>query len=126
MHILSKNLQVESEAKEEFAEQLDDLRTRSDTEKAKSMSKKKEITSLTKQHKAELQKVQEELKHVKNSWTSPDQFKKLQNKEKALESQIKSLKDDLARKRDLVNSLKESQVKAEKEVIQVVANIESK
>ena len=103
IHILNKNLLVESEAKEEFAEQLEDLRTRSDTEKAKSVNKKKEISTLTKQHKTEIQKLQEEIKHVKSSWTSPEQFKKLQSKEKLLESQIKALKEDLARKRDLVN-----------------------
>lgn len=120
---MNKKLLTEIENKEEIIEQFSDLKSKSESQKSKKLTDKKDVSALAKQHKVEIQKLQDDIKRLKESWTSPDQLKKIQAKEKQYESQIKSLKEDLARKRDLVSSLKESQERAEKDITEVVAQV---
>ena len=117
---------MEQEQKEELVDQLSSLQQRSESEKSKRSSIKKEMACLVKQHKSEINRLQDEITHLKSSLIEPQKLQKLQKREKELESQVKSLKEDLTRKRELVISLKASQEKTEKEVVDKVAKIESR
>ena len=126
MHILNKKLIHESDQKEELLEELESLRNKSEIQKSNKVNTKKEISSLTKLHKAEMVKLQEEIKLLKNSWIDPEQAQKMDKREKELEIQIKSLKEDISRKKEMISSLKQTQEKAEKEVTEIATKIDSR
>jgi len=116
----------ESDQKEELLEQLQEATMRLDSHKSKKANNKKEITTLVKQHKTEVQKLQDEIKAIQNNWVEPSEVDKLAKKEKELDSQVKTLKEDLARKRDLINSLKTSQEKKEQKAVEMVSKVDSR
>lgn len=114
-----KKLGRETETKDELIEQLQEMRSKSEVQKSKKAANKKEISSLSKAHKQEILKLQEEIRQIKEKWTDPEEIKKMQKKEKDLEAQ-------LSRQRDLISNLKKCQEKAELEVSKVTESNESK
>lgn len=92
----------------EYLEQS--LKTKDDDLKATD----KDISELTKGHKNEILKLVEEIKRFREKWVPPEKFQELQKDSDEQDRQIKSLKDDVNRKRELINSLK-NQIEQEKE-----------
>lgn len=76
---------------------MESLHEKSELQKSKKASTKKELTSLTKKHREEVQKLQEEIKNIKATWADPEKIHKMQKREKELETQIKGLKEDLGK-----------------------------
>jgi chromosome segregation ATPase len=85
---------------------MESVKAKFETRKTKQAQTKKEITILNKQHKAEIQKLQDEILKIKKTWTDPEKYAKISKKNKDLENSVKSLKDDIARKKELMNSMK--------------------
>jgi DNA repair protein SbcC/Rad50 len=107
-------------------ERLEETRSKLESTKTKKSKEKKDINTLTKTHKTEIQKLQDEISSLKESLVHPNELEKAGKKQKELESQIKNLKEDLARKRDLVSSLKASNESTTKKAEEIMSKSETK
>lgn len=67
---------------------------------------KKEILEIEKRHRLDMQKLAEEVNRLREKWHSPEEWNQLMNTNKELESNIKKLNDDVARKKEMVDNLK--------------------
>lgn len=71
-------------------------------------SKEKQINDLNKANKKELKLLIEELKNIKEKWINIDQYNELISIKEDLEIKLKLSKEDLSRKREIISSLKTS------------------
>ena len=66
---------------------------------ARTKSTGKEMSEAQRQHRAEVSRVREELALVKERWLAPEQREDLERAVRELESQLRSTREDLQRKR---------------------------
>ena len=75
------------------------------TQESKKLTKK-EISEASKKYKQDIELYTEEIKQIKEQWISPENLEKFIKREKDLEIQLHSLREELNRKRELLNNIK--------------------
>ena len=91
---------------------------------ARTKSTGKEMSEAQRQHRAEVSRVREELALVKERWLAPEQREDLERAVRELESQLRSTREDLQRKRELLLSYKTEKEQDKSEAHALVAEIE--
>ena len=86
---------------------------------------KKEQNDIIKRHKNELQKVLDDLSQMKRDWRSPEELNKCIEEKQELENQVKTLKEELNRKKELIKQWKEKEEVRQSETGQLMNEVES-
>jgi chromosome segregation ATPase len=68
--------------------------------------KEKEVIEITRNNKNEIGKIMDELKRIRDKWMPPERYQEQAKYIEELEKTSKMLKDDVNRKKELINNLK--------------------
>ena len=117
LHMERERMKEEIKSKSELEKELEELRN------ITKMTKKGQ-SGLMKKHKQEVNKVLNNLDKVKANWISPEEYQRSLEERKELEAIIKSLKDELIRKTELIKQWKEKEEAKQLETEQLLNEVE--
>ena len=120
---LEGKVQMEKERAEEAEMKIETQTKECEDLKEGLRNSKKELTETSKKHKAEMQKLLDELVQVKNAWKSPDELAKCQEEKKDLETQLKAAREELNRKKELMKQWKDKEELRQSETGQLMTEI---
>ena len=75
----------------------------------------KEIQEKDRQHRIEVSRLREELMHVKERWMTPERGQELEGMVKDLEAQLRSTKEEVHRKRELLTTFRQEKEQTKNE-----------
>eukprot|EP01022_Parablepharisma_sp_SALTPOND_P036388 TRINITY_DN98_c0_g1_i1.p1 TRINITY_DN98_c0_g1~~TRINITY_DN98_c0_g1_i1.p1 ORF type:complete len:3109 (+),score=697.90 TRINITY_DN98_c0_g1_i1:340-9666(+) len=122
---LECKLSMEKEKAEDSLEKTEEMKKELESLRELLRASKKEQAELSKKHKNELQKMLDELIQVKSSWKSPEDLSRCQEEKRELEAQLKVLKEELNRKKELMKQWKEKEELRQSETGQLMSEVES-
>ena len=104
--------------------QLQNILGEGDQVKELQKQNKKEHNELTKKHKLELEHANEQILVMQETWISPETIDKIRKHERDLESQIRGMKEELNRKRELLATIKSKDEIRQNEQVGLINEIE--
>eukprot|EP00347_Sterkiella_histriomuscorum_P007164 403350016 len=121
--VISQQLQEQIDRNVDLSEQIESVQ-KNQVKESKMQKSQNANSEAIQRYKLEIRQLQNDLEAVKEEWLSPADAKILQDKLRESQNQQKSLKEEVQRKRDVINQMKQQQNQTEVEANQILADME--